>query len=623
MYERSLKRAYRRRLAAGAATAGAFALAAPAQAANFEVDVLTDGAPSACGVGDCTLRDAITLATANGEADTITFAAAISGTIRLTAGELLVDDPTPNFPLTINGPGAGVLEVSGDADDNGTGDSRVLHITANNAPVSISGLTLTEGAFGFGGAVYANESSSLSIVNGAVTNSDTTGGPGAGIFADSDTSLTLTNSTVSGNDATGNGGGVFAAGPLTVSGSTFSDNASNGFGAAISSTGKYIPLQVTGSVISGNDATAKGGGIHIGGSKYGGRADIVNTTISGNTATDGAAGLFLGGVSGGSRVKVSRSTISGNTGGGSSFGGGIGFDYGMEGIFELVNSTVSGNSATAGGGIAFGTDNEAALVTDTGSVVLNNSTIADNTATSRGGGLYLGRYDPGGGFTSATVPLNSTIVADNRAGGSAQDLDRANGSGGGGFDIAFSLIERKGDAPLIQSPPGSNTLGVDPKLGNLRNNGGSTLTHKPAGASRVVDRGDSSRLATDQRGSPRRVNFGVPDAKTGNGTDIGAVELRRGEVANARCGGKLATIIGGSRVIKGTKRADIISGTNAKNVIRGRGGKDVLCGRRGNDRLIGGPGRDRLLGGPGRDRLLGGGGRDILRGGPGRDRQFQ
>jgi Ca2+-binding RTX toxin-like protein len=189
-------------------------------------------------------------------------------------------------------------------------------------------------------------------------------------------------------------------------------------------------------------------------------------------------------------------------------------------------------------------------------------------------------------------------------GGTRQDLDRANGSGGGGFDIAFSLIERKGDAPLIQSPPGSNTLGVDPKLGNLRNNGGPTLTQKPAGSSKAVDHGDSSRLDTDQRGSPRRVNFGVPDKKTGNGTDIGAVELRRGEVPNAKCAGKLATIIGGSKVINGTKGRDIIAGTQGKNVIRGRGGRDILCGRGGRDRLIGGPGRDRLIGGPGRDRLL-------------------
>src|SRR5262245_13647829 len=62
---------------------------------------------------------------------TITFA--VSGTIMLTSGELLV-----NKPLSIVGPGAALLAVSGNA------SSRVFHI-GPQGDVAIYSLTITEG----------------------------------------------------------------------------------------------------------------------------------------------------------------------------------------------------------------------------------------------------------------------------------------------------------------------------------------------------------------------------------------------------------------------------------------------------------------------------------------------
>ncbi len=640
---RSIKREHRRRIEAGrrqggilrrsglaaGAAAGAFALSAPAaQASDFEVNVLTDGAPDACDA-NCTLRDAVTLANASAEPDNITFLSSLTGTIHLTQGQLVT---TGDFALTIDGPGAGQLTVSGDADSNGSGDSRILQIGDNglndSGTVSIEGLTLTKGATpDQGGAIHGLSNADINLTNTTITDSTANNFGGGGVYlSGNDGGLTITNSTFSGNTTAGAGGGVSAAGPLTISGSTFSDNTAAG-GGGIRVSGKYAPLQLTNSTITGNHTTGRGGGVVISGSaKYDGlHTDIVDTTISGNDAATGGAGVFLGGVDAAQRVKFSRTTISGNAGGAGSFGGGIWIDFKVEGDVKLVNSTVSGNTAEAGAGISLGSSTyEQPLTPTTGEIEFDNSTIARNTATSRGGGIYLGQYDPGSGNTSATIPLNSTIVADNKAAGTAQDLDRVNTSGGGGFDIAFSLIERKGDAPLIQSPPGSNILGFDPNLGPLANNGGATRTHKPSPASKAVDKGDSSRLATDQRGGKRLVDLGVPNAPTGNGTDIGSVELRGSELlANGKCAGKKATIIGGGKKIKGTNGPDVILGTNGKNVIRGRGGKDFICGLGGNDRLIGGGGPDRLLGGGGRDTLVGGPGRDKLKGGPGRDIQHQ
>ena len=81
------RRAVRRASIAAGAALGAGAIFAPgAQAANLEVDVLTDGAADGCDPGACTLRDAVAASNANGEADNITFAPGLSGAITLTAG---------------------------------------------------------------------------------------------------------------------------------------------------------------------------------------------------------------------------------------------------------------------------------------------------------------------------------------------------------------------------------------------------------------------------------------------------------------------------------------------------------------------------------------------------------
>src|SRR5689334_20248254 len=105
--ERRLKEKRRGRFATGAGvTIGATLLAGgTAQAAcNCTVDSLADPTEA----GHTTLRDAITSAEANAGPDTITFASGLSGTI--TLGSAL---PAITDALTISGPGAGLLAVSG------------------------------------------------------------------------------------------------------------------------------------------------------------------------------------------------------------------------------------------------------------------------------------------------------------------------------------------------------------------------------------------------------------------------------------------------------------------------------------------------------------------------------
>jgi hypothetical protein len=543
----------RRELAAG--TLGAMALlGSSAQAAGIQVSNTNDS-------GAGSLRDAITQANSVAGPDDITFAPGVNGLIRLTTGALPI---SASEGLTITGPGRDVLTVSGDANSSGTpnaGDSRVFNITASSAAqIAISGLTLTRGydpGGGSGGAINNSGGAELTLTGDAITNSksDQTGG---GLFLTGDFTIagstisgntamngggvshgsggptsaagTISDSTISDNHATGSpssaGGGIFATGDsLILERSTLSGNTATGAGGGVLSSPKY-GLTVDNAVVSGNSA-GSGGGMEIGagGSKYS-PVKITETTVSGNQAGHGA-GIHLLGISEGNKATIARSTISGNDGGAGSWGGGILIDYSISGAVDLVDSTVSGNAATAGGGVSLGSDaNNPLLATysgdRTGTIDFDNSTIAGNTASAHGGGIYLSQYDGGTPTVkqSGSAGITSTVVADNAGG----DLDRVDTSTSGGFAGAFSLVEAPGDAPLTQE---ATIVGTDPQLGALGDHGGPTATMLPAGTSPLLDKGRSpSKLKVDQRNAARLVDTALPNpASGGDGTDIGAVEL--------------------------------------------------------------------------------------------------
>jgi parallel beta helix pectate lyase-like protein len=525
-------------LAAGAAV-GAFALAAPAaQAANFVVNTKTDAVADGCttAAAGCTLRDAFTDAVANSEADVITFQSGLTGTVLLTMGQLQTNTTNADS-ITVQGPGAGLLAISGDADDSGTpspGDSRIFNVqeaTTGSPSLAISGLTLTGGytTSSPGAAIYLGESVHFSLTNATVTGNLTTMAVGGAIGTDTKYSkIDVSNSTISDNTASV-AGGIESFGALNISNSKITGNhATGGSGGGIGFNAKYGALQINDSTISGNSATA-GGGLAFSPStnptKYEPEAnEISNTTISGNSATLGGAGMLVAGLTDAAgSLKVTHSTISGNPGAAASYGGGILFGGTVNGDFQLVDSTISGNSAGAGAGVGFHTTSPTiSQLGSSGSASFYNSTIASNAAVTKGGGFYLDAYDPAPGpyTTSATIPLNSTIVGNNTAASAPNDLDQADAATTGGFELFLSLVEVPGDA--VASQAGSIT-GSDPQLGALGNNGGPTRTNLPAASSPAIDAGGNILLlGSDQRGDPRIVDLAPADAT--DGTDIGAVE---------------------------------------------------------------------------------------------------
>jgi sugar lactone lactonase YvrE len=203
--------------------------------------------------------------------ETINFASSLNGqTIILipSNGPLAI-----NTSLTIQGPGANLLTISG---GNAVGVFQI-----KSGAMSISGLTIANGysplaGSGGGGGIYSN-GGALTVNN--ITFSGNRASDGGGILSYS--ALTVSNSTFSGNSVTGGGGAILAAGgTLTVSNSTFSGNSTlvdSGGGGAIYS---FQPLMVTNSTFYGNSASL-GGGIFVEG---GGSSTLMlsNSTFFGN-----------------------------------------------------------------------------------------------------------------------------------------------------------------------------------------------------------------------------------------------------------------------------------------------------------------------------------------------------
>lgn len=260
----------------------------------------------------------------------------------------------------------------------------------------------------------------------------------------------------------------------------------------------------------------------------------------------------------------------------------------------LTNVTISGNSSGSstedgwGGGI--GASNPMAL---------NNVTIVGNTVLGTAGGTDFG----GGGIAANDAPSPVTVSNSMIAGNTAPfgpDCYLAVNSGG------HNLIGNGTDCSIAPGPGdliGTGTAPIDPLVGPLADNGGSTPTHALLKGSPAINAGDpaapgsggSACAATDQRGLARNC-------------DIGAYEL-------VFCQKVAVNRIGttGKDVLKGTAGADGLLGFGGKDTLSGKAGKDGLCGGPGKDLLKGGGGKDRLDGGPGKDRCIGQAGRDKAR----------
>jgi hypothetical protein len=239
--------------------------------------------------------------------------------------------------------------------------------------------------------------------------------------------LTLESVVVSDNSGSA-GGGIFNDGTLMLINSTVKENTARGGGDAFAEcdTGGGIKnmkgsVTLIDSTISGNKSKGKGGGIHV---ACNGELVLINSTISGNFTNNFGGGIYLNGVG------------------------------------EFTHSTISGNNASSGGGIAFSGSGEKGLIR--GQLNYTNTIIADNTAR-------LEKY----GVADCLLGDYGTIAANSN-----------NWVGDGNCSSMFS---------------------GDPLLGSLADNGGDTQTHALLPGSLAIDALETEYcfLNTDQRSEPR------------------------------------------------------------------------------------------------------------------------
>ena len=169
--------------------------------------------------GQTDLREAIAIAVADTTDDTITFDSTVfSGPTTITLGSGQLDLSKASGNLSIEGPGADLLSISGNS------NSRVFYLQGGTA--ALSNLTVTGGYSHYRGGGLVNY-----------------GG-----------TLTLNDCTVSGNSATNDGGGLQNyGGTLTLNDCTVSNNSAvNGKGGGINT--KYGTATLIGCTVSGNVA---------------------------------------------------------------------------------------------------------------------------------------------------------------------------------------------------------------------------------------------------------------------------------------------------------------------------------------------------------------------------------
>jgi CSLREA domain-containing protein len=287
--------------------------------------------------------------------------------------------------------------------------------------------------------------------------------------------------TRGGDDDTAAGGDLDITDAATIVGAGARRTIINAIGIpggdrVIDVIGAATTLSITGVTIKGGRA----GGDLGGGIRSAGPLTVANSTVRGNRAGAG------GGIDSAVSLTLKRSTISVNRS--TSDCGGLR----VVGSAEIVNSTISGNQVTGGGN---GAAISVGALGQPTTLKISHVTIANNSSADPARGALSG------GSTQVAL-LERTILS--------------NGSTANCFFLAEESAGHNlaSDASCDLDQPGDQ-VDVDPRLGPLRDNGGSTNTHALLAGSRALDAAGDSTAAIDQRGVAR---------PQGEAADVGAFE---------------------------------------------------------------------------------------------------
>ena len=323
-------------------------------------------------------------------------------------------------------------------------------------------------------------------------------------------------------------------------------------------------LNVTNATISGNSAfgtpgvTGNGGGILI---FSAGTASVTNSTISGNTAD--AEG---GGIDNAGSLAITNSTISNNTITGAVIHGqGGGIMNGGLAALTVTNSTISGNTASDGGGIM-----------NQGKLTITNAILRNNRAIFTGNGIVAGDNLGGGIFTLAgTVSISSSTISNNIAG--SRDITGKNigdGEGGGIAAGSFSVAPGVGTLRICNSTISGNTASF--MGGGIFATSGFPLAPPHPPATNVTVHITHSTISGNSA-------TGFNSSGLGNGTTVavgsgGGIANRNAtlRVTNATISGNTASVGGGGSLIDVNGVITAVNTTVTSNSAPVGGGIDSI-----------------------------------------------
>lgn len=402
-----------------------------------------------------------------------------------------------------------VLDGAGLVTLDGGGTTRILAVPSSfelgTPTLTVQRLTFTRGYSGSvggndtergGGAIWVRGGSLRVIASifegnhGPATGQDVAGGA---IYSVGIGSVAISGSVFRGNGASNGGaiGGLFA--DLAIDGTVIEDNVASGSG--------------------GNPGTGgNGGGIYLDGNDQ--RVSLCRVTLADNRANAFGGGLFRVSNNGVGPMLIERSSVLGNAipDQATSMAGGL---Y-LQGVqIELRDSTIAWNQARSAGGLFVGPNGT--------TVDARNVTIAENTAlSSLAGGIAISGGVTGSirnatiarnaapgpvAFAGATtgggdVVLENSIVDGNEAGNGWNPISCFETFEEGGGNLQWPVARAGGGSDLPGSLCSPSALVADSLLGALQQNGGPTLTIRPAPGSPATTLGGDCP-ATDQRGMPR------------------------------------------------------------------------------------------------------------------------
>ena len=499
-----------------------------AEAATFTVastedmvDALPGDGLCATATGTCTLRAAVQETNSQGG----------TNTVLLPAGTYTLTIPGADEDLAATGDldVANDLTVTG-ADRSstiidGNGLDRVFHFTHLDlfptfTRFVLSHVTVRNGTASQGAAIASDAMGELVLSDCTITENH---GDDA-VFADS-SGFAMSDIEVSRNTGTGmvlsqtsgspgtlqavtvtaNGGtGIVARADTTLTDGFIADNA--GAGLSVLGEGSIVPV-CSSTGVTQTRFLRNGVGIVLGTECFLFCTDCVIADNSGDgigsdggmlledssVTGNGGGGIFAGGHG----ANLYGVTLSGNHGGGMFISTFVRHEDGSTDAEPVIidRTTISGNSGSG-------------VIRGRGALVISNSTIVGNTATAgSGGGIAIG--DP-----SSPATIENTIVAGNDDGsGGAPDCAGAVVSNGHNLIQSLAGCSLTGDLA-------SSIFGRDPLLGPLTDNGGPTFTRALLAGSPAIDAGPATCgdvvSDVDQRGLPR------PQFVT---CDIGAYEF--------------------------------------------------------------------------------------------------